>query len=209
MHFRHNGKSVKSKAATLQSKRLYPKGHQVIEDMRVDYEMGFRRLDDPEDARVPLYHKTRFEFDEQSRYGALEAHSQQMNAIAKYGQTSKVPVFYQFYNPISLPFTQEVPLISDECTGELQLGTRILPASAVHSILKSKTKNYSPTVKEMGGSKPPFGWSLEHFVADLMLRCKEGYIYEGLNDENIYNLFNRRTGAIAAAFAVVIEQSEG
>ena len=62
VHFRHNGKIVRSKAAALQSKRLFPKGRQVAEDLSIDYEMGFGRLHDPEDARVPLYHATQFVF---------------------------------------------------------------------------------------------------------------------------------------------------
>ena len=209
MHFRHNGRVVRSKAATLQSKRLYPKGRQVFEDLMIDYELGFGRLHDPEDVRVPLYHATKFEFDSESRYGALEARSEQYEAISEYGKRSKIPVFYQFYNPLVLPFEQLIPLQSDSCDHPLEFGTRILSSADVHRILDAKDKNYSPTVEDMGGAKDPFGWSLEYFVADLMLRCKEGYIYEGLQDEDIFNLFNRRSGAIAAAFAVVIEQPEG
>ncbi len=209
MHFRHNGKTIRSKAATLQSKRLYPKGRQVTEDLEVDYEIGFGRLHDPEDAKVPLYHTTKFAFDLESKYGALEAHSHQIEAIADYSKKSKVPVFYQFYNPLILPFTQEVPLLSDDCTHSLQFGTRIVPSAEVHALLRDKAKNYSPSVSDFPvDGDGPFGWSLEYFVADLMLLCKEGYIYEDLRDENIFNLFNRRTGVIAAAFAVVIEQPE-
>lgn len=206
MHFRHQGKTIRSKAATLQSKRLYPKGRQVSEDLMIDYEMGFGRLHDPEDVKIPLFEATEFEFNSDCRYGALSAHSEQYEAISKYTKTSKVPVFYQFYNPLVLPFKQLIPLQSDTCEQSLEFGTRILPASDVHSILGPKDKNFSPTIADMGGTKGGFGWSLEHFVADLMLRCKEGYIYEDFQDESIFNLFNRRSGAIAAAFAVVIEQ---
>ncbi|WP_367872846.1 hypothetical protein [Luteolibacter sp. Populi] len=206
MHFRYNGATIRSKAATLQSKRLYPRGKQVIEDLEIDYRIGFGRLSDPEDAKVPLYHATKFEFDLECKYGALEAHSEQMKAIEQYGEMSKIPVFYQFYNPLILPFTQEVPLISDACSHPLKFGTRVVPAVTVHEKLSTKAKNYSPSVADLGGTKGrAFGWSLEHFVADLMLRCKEGYIYEDIRDEEIFNLFNRRSGAIAAAFAVVIE----
>ncbi len=162
MHFRHDGSVVRSKAATLQSKRLYPNGRQVTEDLMVDYEMGFGRLHDPEDARVPLYHATEFKFDSESSYNALGAHSEQFEAISEYGKKSKVPVFYQFYNPLVLPFKQMVPLHSDSCNHPLVFGTRILPAADVHSILAPKPKNYSPSVADLGGAKDPFGWSLEY-----------------------------------------------
>ena len=205
VHFRHNGKTVKSKAAVLQSKRLYPKGQQVIEDLAIDYEMGFGRLADPEDARLPLYHFTKFQFDYESRYGALEAHSDQFKAIEHYRKTSDVPVYYQFYNPISLPYSQSVPLISDDIPDELELGTRIVRVDKIHSILEKRAKNYSPSIGDLSNKERFFGWSLEYFVADLLLQCKEGYVYEDLHDVNIFNLFNRRTGAIASAIAVVIE----
>src|SRR5262249_49590560 len=130
VHFRHKGKTVQSKAAVLQSKRLYPKGRQVTEDLPVDYEIGFGRLNDPEDAKVPLFHACQFEFDEQCSYGALESASEQVNAIDKYCKSSKVPVFYQFYNPLVLPFVQKFPLASDPCDLKLTFGTRILSASA-------------------------------------------------------------------------------
>ena len=205
VHFRHDGKTVKSKAAALQSKRLYPKGQQVIEDHAIDYQIGFGRLDDPEDARLPLYHVTKFQFDRESRYGALEAHSKQYKAIDGYRKSSDVPIYYQFYNPVSLPYSQSVPLISDDIHGELELGTRIVTVDEIHSILKKRAKNYSPSIADLSNGERMFGWALEYFVADLLIQCKEGYIYEELHDENIVNLFNRRTGAIAAAIAVVIE----
>jgi hypothetical protein len=209
IHFRHNGRTVRSKAAALQSKRLYPKGHQVIEDLKVDYEIGFGRLDDPEDARLPLYHAATFQFDKSCRYQALGAHSEQFKAIDEYSKSSKIPVFYQFYNPLALPFTQEFPLQSDRISSRLKFGTRIVAAAQVHALINHKPPNYAPSVSDLGFRKSPFGWSLEHFVAELMLPCREGYIYQDVQDRDISSLFNRRTGAIAAAFAVVIEQPNG
>jgi len=66
VHYRKNGKTLRSKAAVLQSKRLYPKAGHVKEDLEVDYETGFARLADP-DATPPLYVKTKFTFDETCR----------------------------------------------------------------------------------------------------------------------------------------------
>ena len=100
-------------------------------------------------------------------------------------------------------------MLSDECDGDLEFGTRVVPAAEIHTILKERPKNYSPSVTDLAGGQTTFGWSLDYFVAELLLGCKMGYVYEGIQDENIFNLFNRRTGAIAAALAIVIDQPEG
>jgi hypothetical protein len=50
-----------------------------------------------------------------------------------------------------------------------------------------------------------FGWRLEYFVADLLIRCKEGYVFSDIGEEEIFSLFNRRTGAIAAAVGFSLE----
>jgi hypothetical protein len=49
------------------------------------------------------------------------------------------------------------------------------------------------------------GWRLEDFVVDHFLRCTEGDIFESMRDDRIFDLFNRRSGAIAAAVAINIE----
>jgi hypothetical protein len=38
------------------------------------------------------------------------------------------------------------------------------------------------------------------------MKCQQGALFEGLNEDNIFALFNRRSGPIAAAVAVTIEQ---
>jgi hypothetical protein len=41
-------------------------------------------------------------------------------------------------------------------------------------------------------------------MADELVACREGYLYEE-NDNAIFNVFNRRSGAIAAAIAMTLE----
>ncbi len=45
-------------------------------------------------------------------------------------------------------------------------------------------------------------------MADLVLKCEQGRLFESVKEEEIFNLFNRRSGPIAAAVAVTIEQAE-
>src|SRR5439155_16342337 len=140
-----------------QSKRLYAKGVSVKEDLREDYEMGFGRLADPEDIRVPLYVQTRFEFDFTCRYAELRARDQQYTAIKKYVRESKIPVFYQLYNPATLPFTRTVPLpTADTDLKEMPFGARVLPVADVFKVLDKQPANYAPTVTELSGNNRSF-----------------------------------------------------
>src|SRR5260370_4243367 len=180
VHYRRAGKLLQSKAAVLQSKRLYATGISVKEDLREDYEMGFGRLADPEDVRVPLYLKTRYEFDFDCRYAELRARDQQYRVLKKYMRESKIPVFYQLYNPAFLPFTRTVPLpVDDPDLKEIPFGTRVLPIAEVFKVLDKKPANYAPTVGELSGNHRSFefGWRLEYFVADLLLEKKKKRYY--------------------------------
>jgi hypothetical protein len=121
---------------------------------------------------------------------------------------SRIPVFYQLYNPACLPFTRTVPLPKDDPDlKEIPFGTRVLPIAEVFKVLDKKPANYAPTVAELSGNHHSFefGWRLEYFVADLLLQCKEGYVFKSITDEQVEALFNRRSGAIASAVAFSIE----
>jgi hypothetical protein len=207
VHYRKNGKTLRSKAAVLQSKRLYPKAGHVKEDLEVDYETGFARLADP-DATPPLYVKTKFTFDETCRYEALMTGDEQFKAIEQWTKSRRVPVYYQFYNPAHLPWNQTYPLRPESRRiRDFSMATRIVPAGDVMALLKGKPKNYSPSVLDLslGDSESAFGWRLEYFVADLLVRCKEGYVFQDVGESEIFSLFNRRTGAIAAAIGFSLE----
>ncbi len=62
--------------------------------------------------------------------------------------------------------------------------------------------NVRELVEECGA-----GWTLPEFMADELVACREGYRYEE-NDNAIFNVFNRRSGAIAAAIALTLEAPE-
>src|SRR5947207_5944767 len=82
MFFRQAGTVKRSKVALLQSKRLYPSNNTVQEEDRIDYEIGFARLADPESLQQSLAVEAEFQFDDSCRYGALAAQSDQVKAIA-------------------------------------------------------------------------------------------------------------------------------
>lgn len=206
---RKSGRIQRSKVALLQSKRLYPSNKRVIEEHQIDYEIGFARLADPEDLARSIALETEFEFNEDCEYGALTSGSDQAKAIDQYMRKEKLAVYYQLYNPWAIPFTQRVPVAGYEAAdGEPTLGTRVIPVTEVHGILRSLRKGSSPTLRSLAaaaGNPHVYGWALEHFVAELLMKCQEGSVFESINDTRIQNLFIRRTGPIAAAIAITIE----
>ena len=204
LFIRKGGRIVRSKVALLQSKRLYPSNNRVIEEHRMDYEIGFGRIADPEDLARSLTTQTEFEFNDSCRYGALIGGSDQVQAIHDYQKQKEMPVYYQFYNPWSVPFTQRVPLDSySTFDAPIALGTRIYTADDIHGVLTGD--GHRPTLAEVGHKND--GWPLETFVGDLFLGCKEGKRFENINENSIQSLFYRRSGPIAAALSITIEDS--
>lgn len=209
LFIRRDGRLERSKVALLQSKRLYPTSGTVEEEGKVDYEIGFARLADPEVLARSIAIEAEFNFTPECRYGALMAESDQVKAITEYGEKSKLQVYYQLYNPYRLPFLQRVPVAAVDGGGmDLSLGVRIAPASLVHGFLVTQAKGYRPKFEDLAhlmGIEHIGGWSLEHFVADLFATCQEGSLFASIADVQIRNLFYRRSGPIAAAIAIIVE----
>lgn len=208
MFFRQAGVLKRSKVGLLQSKRLYPSNNTVQEEDRIDYEIGFARLADPESLQQSVAVQAEFHFDDSCRYGALTAASDQVKAIADYQKQNKTPIYYQLYNPWRVPFTQRIPLSRfKRPTGDLDLGTRIIPARDMHKLLARYVAGQKPTLAEIKTLCPgvEYGWPLEHFVADLLLGCVEGSVFKSIAEQRIQNLFYRRSGPISAAIAISIE----
>jgi hypothetical protein len=210
---RRKGTLATRKVAILQSKRLYPTNNHVREELRIDYEIGFARLADPEDLERSIAAPRQFEFDDTCKYGALSAGSQQVEAIDQYNRQNRIPVHYQFYNPSAVPFAITIPLdCRTTSSTDPSLGVRIMRAVDVHQVLRELPNGAHPTLSQLmaiPGSGGPGGWSLQDFVVNEFLGCREGAHFQSVTDEKMYNLFNRRSGPISAAIAITIEESEG
>jgi hypothetical protein len=196
-----------NKVALLQSKRLYPLNRPIREEARVDYEIGFGRLADPEDSSSSISQGAEFSFSRASRYGALRQDSDQVRVIDEYQQEQGLRVYYQFYNPWRVPLIQKIPLagyVSPD--GDPEVGVRIVTASTIHALL-SEGGGASPSLEQLEAlaSLPAGGWRLEDFIAGEVLGCREGDQFENLSDRRLEALFYRRTGPIAAAIAITIE----
>jgi hypothetical protein len=210
LFIRRGGRVTNSKVALLQSKRLYPTNNLVREEHRIDYEIGFARLADPENMETPIGNEVEYEFNEDCRFGALEAGSDQVRAIADYEKQENLSVYYQLYGPWSIPIVQRIPLSSfAQPSTELMYGVRVVPANQVHRVLAAKSRGHKPTLRELGtvgGNDFMYGWPLEYFAGELFLKCQEGSPFETIQEERIQSLFNRRSGAIYAAIAITAEE---
>lgn len=207
VHLRLGEEGRVSKVALLQSKRLYPDGTPIREETLVDYEIGFARLADPEDQALSVGFETEFRFTSASHYGAIRQPSNQVSAIADYEQQVGLKVYYQLYNPWRVPFVQRIPLIAyAESDGAPDLGVRIVPAPLLRTRLGMDSRP-NPLLRDLADIPPlpAYGWRLEDFICDELLACREGDRFGSVGDAPIQQLFNRRSGAIAAAIAITIE----
>jgi hypothetical protein len=213
--FRQAGVTLGTKIALLQSKRLYPvEAEASSEDLPVDYLVGFGRLLKAEQEYKSSVKPRKFSFVEESCYRALEYQGLQFKAILRYQDESDVPVHYLLYNPLSLPISIHYPVEASQASvaGDCQLGARVISAVTLNEKLKRNRlkKLDNPTYDDIfvslrKSSTPP--WTLQYFVADLVLGCKEGHV-AGINpieDSALFRVFNRRSGPISAAIAITID----
>lgn len=194
-----------NKVALLQSKRLYPTSGPVRVETPGDFQTGFARLADPESWNLSIGLEREFRFDSTSRYGALRLDSDQARAIVDYERARKLKVYYQLYNPWSVPFEQVVPLRGYlPPTGRPDLGIRIVPATAMH---REVPPDRNPSLGDIAKLSPipDYGWRLEDFICDEVLACREGDKFNSIDEDSIQTLFYRRSGPISAAIAVTIE----
>ena len=196
-----------SKVAILQSKRLFPLGATHDESAeRARFRWGFGRL---HELYEPLAATRTFETTEQSRYESLDVSGAQSERIEVYQGEFTVPVHYLLYNPVAIPWTRSVPG-SPAALPQNTVGCRVVRAQQVRSLRNNAiTKPSYADIASLAAPSPhaPFhaGWRLEDFIVTLLLGCHEGKVLTASLDNAMELLFYRRTGPIAAAFAVNIE----
>ncbi len=196
-----------SKVALLQSKRLYTNAAAVREETPVDFEIGLARLADPEDDALSMALQTDFRFDEDCAYNQITPGSGQVERIDEYERDVKLKVYYHLYNPWSIPFEQRIPLAQYvDYDGHPDIGVRVIHSRTIHARLDTESR-HPPRLGDLEALEglPPYGRRLEEFVCDELLACREGDRFQSIGDDRIQALFNRRSGAIAAAIAITIE----
>ncbi|MDC7682143.1 hypothetical protein PQU92_02580 [Asticcacaulis sp. BYS171W] len=153
------------KVALLQTKRLFP-----------DLVSG--QLQKP----VTQGHKQLYRFDDSSLYQAFDTGGQQIATIDAYMQSKGIPVYYGFYNPLTLssPMTTR-PSPTHGFPSQNDFGMRIMRAQDVHGLARRVTTTHLSAKqldtlphKPRHGNATHSGWRLETFVADEVLLCHEG-----------------------------------
>jgi hypothetical protein len=210
---RRAGHLIARKVALLQTKRLYSKEIPVAPIDPFDYRIGIGRLVDRTDPQVSMARQRRFRFEGQCTYAAMTAGHDQVQRIDRYEELRGIPVYYGFYNPLAVPYDADYPA-SNGCPPEAMndVGMRVLTARTVHAALASLNVGRSPTFDGLTTSQvdpddaeSSHGWRIENFVADEVLRCRQGRRFDSVIDERLSDLLYRRSAPIAAAITMTID----
>jgi hypothetical protein len=182
---------------------------------RSDYEIGIGRLVDRPEPIAPRTKPRSFEFNPECVYGAMTVASKQVKLIEDYMHTRHMPVYYALYNPPCIPYRGIVPRVAALPLeqDEIELGCRVLTAQDAHAALGRLPVGRTPQFKELtNGEKLTdadqfrnHGWRLEAFVADEVLRCREGRLFERDRDADLHSLLYERTAPIASLVQISID----
>ena len=127
-------------------------------------------------------------------------------------------VYYSFYNPPTMPYRSAVPHQASLSLQreDIPLGCRVLRAEDAHLALAKLPVGRTPQFAEMAvldasttDEYAPHGWRLETFIADEVLRCREGCLFERSDDARLYGLLNERDYPIASMITISIDLPEG
>jgi len=144
----------------------------------------------------------------------MHAGAKQVGRIDAYTREKGIPVFYAFYNPVRLPYAALYPLSNGQGAGAPnELGCRVQSATDVHSRLLTLPAGQAPSLADLrstsqtgvGDVFASSGWRIEAFVADEVLRCRQGTLFDGTDDANLEALFYERSAPITAAIVVTID----
>lgn len=216
---RRSGHLQMRKVALLQTKRLYSREIAVAQLERADFEIGIGRIADRTDPLRPISTRRRFSFDGDCVYGAMHGSDHQIEAIDQYFDDRGIPVYYGLYNPTSLPISTEYPALAGTAPATVNaVGCRVLPSKVVHAAVAGLPDGRAPTADSLLVNPPidpadvnsSRGWRLERFMADEVLRCREGRLFEDATDENLRSLLYARSAPIQSAITITIDLgSEG
>jgi hypothetical protein len=213
---RRGGRMLWRKVGLLQSKRLYSREIPVVEMELADYRIGIGRLVDRTEDIPTRVNARCFQFNDECVYGAMAASSSQVKLIDEYVIKHKIPVCYSLYNPPTMPFEGTTPrsVSGNQAVGDNQLGCRVLTSHEVHAALAQlpvgRTPRFIEMIRQASATNVahPYdkhGWRLETYVADEVMRCREGRLFERADDADLYTLLYERTAPIASLIQISID----
>lgn len=210
VHVSMFGKPLEQKIGLLQSKRLYPENYDVDEDDPISFRMGLNGLIEPNSGNSLSKLQRNYEFLDSSRYSAIHNPDGQLDRIKQFHDQFGEAVFYLLYNPSSVPFQTKLPATTYQSVSMPPEGARVVRSEAIEAALSHDDGSPSgPSISSVKKSSGDEYWRLEHWVADLLLRCKVGRRYSKEDSDLIERLVYRRSGPIGAAIRVNIDLPEG
>jgi hypothetical protein len=208
---RRNGGLISRKVALLQNKRLYSKELAGPELELDDFYIGIGRLVDRTEPTFPLTRLRSYGFNGDSRFEQIMKGSPQISRIDQYQNEAKIPVYYGLYCPLRSPASLVYPTINGSTPEPNLLGMRVRSADHVHSVVASLVAGKSPSLSDLAGeefsekSSGKIGFRIEDFVADEVLACREGKLFESTTDQNLERLLYERSAPITAAISITID----
>ncbi len=210
VHVSMFGRPLDQKIGLLQSKRLYPENFDVDDDDPISFSMGLNGLIEPSSGNSLSKLQRNYEFLDTSRYNAIRNPNEQLERIKEFHDQFDEAIYYLLYNPSTLPFKTSLPSTTYQSVSFPPEGARVVRSATIDQVLSiNGTVQKGPTIGSIKKTARDEYWRLEHWVADLLLRCKVGRRYSMEDSELIERLVYRRSGPIGAAIRVNIDLPEG
>lgn len=214
--FRKKGKVIRSKMAFIQSKKLYANSLKWNNDNPYLRRFGLGRLIVTEEEHNDIIQQRLLHFTEASKYKAFSKEDEQQQAMSSFQDRHGMKMYYLLYNPLNIPHEIKMPLEVHPDLGENKIGCRVIPKDGLDDALKTFDKKHHPSygdIKYMleGEFKEDAhqaGWTLEYFIADLMLQCKEGMIDDSPNFETMLNFMNSKRSPMSSALSITFDMDE-
>ena len=206
VHLRLDPERRKSKVVLLQSKRLYPTAGSVREETQSDSRLASRVYRIPRISPSPSRWNGYSDSPTRVAYGAITRNSDQVKRIDDYERTIRLPVYYHLYNPWALPleggFRSPTPLRGWRPLTRRSGNPRPEAARNARRGVCSTPERGRPGHPTRASD---VRLACRGFHCDEVLACHHGHEYQSIREERMWQLFNRRSGPIAASIAITIE----
>lgn len=198
------GGLVAQKIGLLQSKRLYPERGHVDDEDAFEFQLGMNRFLYPEPKLALSSLRTSFRFSRRSRYQALTKSTDQIDQIARFNSRLSDAIYYLFFNPSAVPLAVEYPLTARRRIDTPTLGCRVYKAATIEEAVNRLRGTQGPMLQTLEAAGQSSNWRLEHWAADLLLKCKVGARLDSNSFELADSILYRRSGPIGAAVSASI-----
>ncbi|NNU14965.1 hypothetical protein HK107_01335 [Parvularcula sp. ZS-1/3] len=202
VHVSIAGTPLCQKIGLLQSKRLYPKNHDVEEDDLVRFSMGLSGLVQPATGSTIGKFNRKFEFTESCKFEAITKSDEQLERILSFNTEFGESAYYLLYHPDEMPSESQHPRTEYSTVDDPAVGARVVHAEVVSDCAKP------PTAADLRDKADVQYWRLETWMADFLLTCRVGRQYSSDDTSIINRMIYRRSGPISAAVRINVDLPE-